>query len=120
MSVGVGMAPALRVGTGSRMGDDRALEQTLTELVPAVRRWTYRILGPGPELDDAVQEALIELASALERYEGRAAVTTFAYPVVIRTVYRHLRRHPACARSPISAPVKYAARDPVRSLRSLS
>lgn len=63
---------------------------TLTELVPTVRRWMWRLLGPRPDFDDAVQDALVELARALPRFEGRAAVTTFAHPIVVRTAYRYM------------------------------
>jgi RNA polymerase sigma factor (sigma-70 family) len=80
---------------GPALADARAimdLEATLTSLVPAVRRWVYRALGPGPDFEDAVQDALVELAKALPRFEGRSQVTTFAHPVVVRTTYRYLAR----------------------------
>lgn len=65
-------------------------EAMLTSLVPAVRRWMWRLLGPRPDFDDAVQDALVELARALPRYEGRAALTTYAHPIVVRTAYRYM------------------------------
>lgn len=67
------------------------LEATLTELVPVVRKWMWRLLGPSQAYDDAVQDALVELARALPRFEGRSSVTTFAHPVVVRTAYRYMR-----------------------------
>ena len=66
------------------------VEATLTELVPTVRRWMWRLLGPGEGFEDAVQDALVELARALPRFEGRSSVTTFAHPIVVRTAYRHM------------------------------
>jgi RNA polymerase sigma factor (sigma-70 family) len=67
------------------------LESTLTELVPTVRAWMWRLLGPRADYDDAVQDALVELAKALPRFEGRSSVTTFAHPIVVRTAYRYMR-----------------------------
>ncbi|MBX3269252.1 MAG: sigma-70 family RNA polymerase sigma factor [Sandaracinaceae bacterium] len=67
------------------------LEVTLTELVPVVRAWMWRLLGPRVDYDDAVQDALIELAKALPSFEGRSKVTTFAHPIVVRTAYRYMR-----------------------------
>ncbi len=66
-------------------------ERALTELVPTVRRWMWRLLGPREGFEDAVQDALVELARALPRFEGRSSLTTFAHPVVVRTAYRHMR-----------------------------
>ena len=82
-----------------------ALERALTELVPAIRRWCWRILGPRSDFDDAVQDSLVELARALPRFEGRSLVTTFAYPVVTRTAYRYLaqRREQAAESSVLEA-----------------
>jgi RNA polymerase sigma-70 factor (ECF subfamily) len=75
--------------------DRERIEAWLVELVPVVRRWLHRMLGPGPDFDDAVQEALVELARALRRFEGRAALTTYAHPVVLRTGYRFIARRKA-------------------------
>ena len=73
-------------------GESRVVEQVLTELVPNVRGLTARILGPDPAVDDVVQEALIEIASALRRFEGRSSLRTYAGRIVVRTVYKHLRK----------------------------
>lgn len=84
------------------------VEAALTELVPAVRRWMYRTIGPGPDYDDAVQDALVELANALPRFEGRSKLTTFAHPIVVRTAYRHLAKRRA---QPVSAEIDRIAND---------
>jgi len=70
------------------------VEETLTALVPTVRKWMWRLLGPRDAFDDAVQDALVELAKALPRFEGRSSVTTFAHPIVVRTAYRYMRARP--------------------------
>jgi len=67
-------------------------EEQLVELVPVVRRWLYRLLGPGPDFDDAVQEALVEVARALPRFEGRSKLSTYAHPIVLRSGYKAIAR----------------------------
>jgi len=72
-----------------RAGDSVALESLLVELVPFVRKKLLRLLGPSADLDDAAQDALIELAEALPRFEGRSKLTTFAHRIVVRVAYKH-------------------------------
>ena len=43
-----------------RSRDDAMVDRVLRELVPEVRRWMFRHLGPSGEVDDATQDALIE------------------------------------------------------------
>lgn len=70
----------------------QSTEEQLIELVPLVRRWLYRLLGPGSDFDDAVQEALVEVARALPRFEGRSRLSTYAHPIVQRTGYKVIAR----------------------------
>lgn len=72
-----------------RAGDAVALSSLLLELVPFVRKKLLRLLGPSAEIDDACQDALIELAEALPRFEGRSKLTTFSHRIVVRVAYRH-------------------------------
>ncbi len=74
------------------------IEEDLVRLVPKVRAWLYRLLGPGPDFEDAVQDALVELARALPRFEGRSALTTYAHPIALRAGYRTLARRAERAR----------------------
>jgi RNA polymerase sigma-70 factor (ECF subfamily) len=73
-------------------GPTESPEDQLVALVPAVRRWLYRLVGPGPDFDDAVQEALVEVARALPRFEGRSKLTTYAHPIVLRSGYKAIAR----------------------------
>lgn len=75
-----------------RARDDATLNRVLRELVPEVRRWMLRHLGPGPDLDDAAQDALSEIASALHRFEGRSSLATLAHRITLRTSYRYYRK----------------------------
>jgi len=73
-------------------GDSAVLEAVLQSVLPFVRGLLYRMLGPGPQLDDALQDALIDLAAALRRYEGRASLKTYAGRITARVAYRYYRK----------------------------
>ncbi|MBW2465587.1 MAG: sigma-70 family RNA polymerase sigma factor, partial [Deltaproteobacteria bacterium] len=70
----------------------QSTQEQLVELVPSVRRWIYRLMGPGPDFDDTVQEALVEVARALPRFEGRSKLSTYAHPIVQRAGYKAIAR----------------------------
>ena len=73
--------------------ESQALDTVLRTIAPSMRRWVARHLGPGPDLDDATQEALIELADALGRFEGRSKLTTYAHRIGVRVAMRHAKRN---------------------------
>lgn len=70
-------------------GDPDAVRDTLRALLPHVRRWLVRLLGRTPDLDDATQEALTELARFLPRFEGRSKLETAAHKITVRVAYRY-------------------------------
>ena len=72
-----------------RAGDPVAMRDVLRELLPHVRRWLVRLLGRTPDLDDATQEALTELARFLPRFEGRSKLETAAHTITVRVAYRY-------------------------------
>jgi RNA polymerase sigma-70 factor (ECF subfamily) len=73
-------------------GDPDAVRDTLRALLPHVRRWLYRLLGRSPDLDDATQEALAEIAAFLPRFEGRSKLETAAHQITVRVAYRYFAR----------------------------
>lgn len=75
-----------------RSKDETLIDRVLRELLPEVRRWMLRHLGPRDEIDDAVQESLTEIAAVLHRFEGRSSVATLAHRITLRTSYRFYRR----------------------------
>jgi RNA polymerase sigma factor (sigma-70 family) len=75
------------VERGGRREDD--VEVVLVHLLPFVRRWLVRLLGRHPELDDATQEALTEIARFLPRFEGRSKLETAARKISVRVAYRY-------------------------------
>lgn len=62
-------------------------------LAPRVRLWVFRHVGPsGAHVDDATQEALIQLAEALPHFEGRSKLVTYAHRIAVRVAVRHARK----------------------------
>lgn len=76
-----------------RAGDPDAVRDALRGLLPDVRRWLVHLLGKTPDLDDATQEVLVELAKFLPRFEGRAKLSTVAHTITVRVAYRHFGSH---------------------------
>jgi RNA polymerase sigma factor (sigma-70 family) len=72
-----------------RTGDPDAIRDALLELLPDVRRWLHHLLGKTPDLDDATQEVLVELAKFLPTFEGRSKLTTAAHTITVRVAYRY-------------------------------
>jgi len=102
-----------------REGDAAVTESVLAELLPQVRRWTYRRLGPDMALDDVAQEALTEIARALPRFEGECSLAAYAYRICTRVIARHLRRRlwrrEALASAPLACDPDSDGRDPERT-----
>lgn len=69
--------------------DSVETRETLRALLPHVRRWLVRLLGRTPDLDDATQEALTEIAKFLPRFEGRSKLETAAHKITVRVAYRY-------------------------------
>lgn len=78
-----------------RAKDDAVMDRVLRELFPEVRRWMFRQLGHHGELEDAVQDALSEIARSLYRFEGRSSLMTLARRIALRTAYRYYGRRRA-------------------------
>jgi RNA polymerase sigma-70 factor (ECF subfamily) len=70
-------------------GDPDAIRAALQELLPRVRRWLMRLLGNSPDLDDATQDVLAELARFLPRFEGRSKLETAAHKITVRVAYHY-------------------------------
>lgn len=75
-----------------RRGDRLVTEEVLRALHDDVRLRLHRLLGPRADLDDAVQDALIEIAAALPSFEGRSTLRTFAARITVRVAYRYFGR----------------------------
>lgn len=74
----------------ARAGDADAMEAVLAAVAPTVERFARRMC-PGAEADDATQEALLALATNLSRFEGRAALSSWAFALTRSACARQRR-----------------------------
>ena len=57
-----------------------------------VSRWANRLLGPGGDCEDVVQEVFIVVRHKLPRFEGPAEITGWLYEITVRVVQEWRRR----------------------------
>ena len=62
-------------------GDREALGRVVGSIQPLIYRLALRFFGHPQDAEDASQEALIQIVTRLDRFEGRSALTTWAYRV---------------------------------------
>ncbi|MBZ0119354.1 MAG: RNA polymerase sigma factor [Sandaracinaceae bacterium] len=101
------------------MSSPEALDAAvLRDLQVDVRKWIAWYAGPRDDLDDLVQEALIELVVALDRFRGDSSVRTYAHRIVLRTTARQLERRRALRRrlELVADVEREDPRDPERAL----
>jgi RNA polymerase sigma-70 factor, ECF subfamily len=75
-----------------RRGDRQALERVLRAEAPYVERLIARLIGPGADLEDLLQQTLIAAVESFPRYRGEAAVRTWMARIAVNIVRQHLRR----------------------------
>jgi RNA polymerase sigma-70 factor, ECF subfamily len=61
------------------------------ELVSLVRGTVLRIVGPSSDLDDLTQVALEKVVRGLDKFEGRAELTTYVYRIAANVALNHWR-----------------------------
>lgn len=74
------------------IADRDEIRTTLRRLLPQVRRHLVRLLGNTPDLDDATQDVLTEIARFLPRFEGRSKLETAVHRITVRVAYRYYGR----------------------------
>jgi RNA polymerase sigma-70 factor (ECF subfamily) len=95
-------------------GDRDALDALLDRHLDRVHAICRRIVGHPEDALDATQEALIAIARAIDRFDGRAQFTTWLYRIATNAAIDELRRRgrrPAPA-EPIVEPAAPAASGP--------
>ncbi|MEU5787610.1 RNA polymerase sigma factor [Micromonospora purpureochromogenes] len=91
-------------------GDVRALDALLTRIGPDVLRQCGRFLPCLQDAEEACQDALLQVAVNITRFEGRSKFSTWLHVVVAncaRQTYRSLKRRAAertAAELPVSLP----------------
>jgi len=73
-------------------GDRRALELLLDRHVDRIHAVCRRVVADPEDALDATQEAMIAIARGIDRFDGRAAFTTWSYRVATNAALDELRR----------------------------
>lgn len=101
----------------ARNGDRRALDRLLRDQQPRVYAVCRRIAGNDADALDATQEALIAIVRGLERFDGRARLSTWVYRIATNACLDELRRRRrrpliGLPEHPDGTPIEMAADDP--------
>lgn len=72
-------------------GDSGALAELTAQMAPLLQRFALRLCKHPDAADDAAQDALLAFATTLDDFEGRAALSTWAYTLA-RTACARQRR----------------------------
>ena len=69
-----------------------SLETTLAALTPRLLRVARKFFADPEDARDVVQDSIVAGLQALDRYEGRAAISTWFHRIVVNTALMELRR----------------------------
>ena len=105
-------------------GDMDAFRQLYDRYLDQVTRTVARYLGPGPELEDVVQEVFLELHDSLDNVSDHDGFEGWVYRVARNVAISHgrKRRHSVdfvqlqTLRAPINQWTKLTAREKIRAL----
>lgn len=73
-------------------GDRRALEAVLREHLDTIHTACRRILGNSEDAKDAAQQALINIATRIESFDGRSNFSTWVYRISTNAALDEARR----------------------------
>ena len=76
----------------ARDGDATAMEALLQRHYDRVHAVCRRIAGATRDADDATQETMIRIVRSIDRFDGRAAFSTWAYRIATNTALDELRK----------------------------
>lgn len=74
-----------------RRGDRKALETVLRQQTPALERLLARLVGPGADLEDLLQNTLIAAVQSFPRFRGEASVRSWMARIAVNVVRQHWR-----------------------------
>lgn len=75
----------------AQSGDERAFHQVFLRHRDDVSRLVFRMLGPGPEVDDVVQDTFVHVFRSIRSFKGDAKFSTWLYRLTTNVVRMHLR-----------------------------
>ncbi len=97
----------------AQRGDRSALEALLLELAPQLERFARRLCGArAAEVDDALQDALVLVAEHLPEFEGKSALSSWAFALVRSACARRRRGAKNAPHEGLDAVLKLASEAP--------
>jgi len=80
-------------GTGSTASSrPSSFESIYRDHVKTVSRWATRLLGPGQDFEDVVQNVFLVVRRRLGEFRGQAEITTWLYEITARVASESRRR----------------------------
>jgi RNA polymerase sigma-70 factor (ECF subfamily) len=76
----------------AQAGDERALRVIYEQHENQVRSHLHRLLGRDSEVDDLVQIVFSRAFAALDRFEGKSAISTWLYRITVNTTHNLMRQ----------------------------
>ena len=81
----------------AQRGDAAALDAVCARVRPLLLRHARRLLGRSPDVEDAVQEALLLICDRLGTYRWEGSFAGWVYAVATRSMLRHAATSPGAA-----------------------
>jgi len=75
----------------AQSGDERALEELLASIAPAVQRFGVRMCKDPHDADDVLQDTLLSIATHLGEFEGRSSLTSWVFALTRSACARRRR-----------------------------
>jgi RNA polymerase sigma-70 factor (ECF subfamily) len=92
--------------------DERAFESLFLRHRGSVTALVHRMLGPGPELEDLVQDVFVQVLRTLGTFREEARFSTWLYRVALNVVLMHRRargRRPRLVAEELAQPAQDSA-----------
>lgn len=85
----------LALARAAALGDRRAFETIVARHGPALTRYALRATPDRGEAEDLVQDALVAAWQSLDRFDGRSALRTWLFGILVHKVQSSRRRRKA-------------------------
>ena len=78
----------------ARLRDGSAIQELFRGHLVGVHRIVYRLVGPGPDVEDLVQIVFVEAFQSLSSFRGDSLFATWLARIAVRVTMRALKRRP--------------------------
>ncbi|AKF06416.1 RNA polymerase sigma factor RpoE [Sandaracinus amylolyticus] len=87
-----GMDPERALIERAQAGDAAAFREIFRNHRSDVSRVVFRMIGPGPEIEDVVQEVFLHVYRSLPSFRGESRFSTWLYRLAVNVSRMHLRK----------------------------